>query len=253
MRESKYWTTDAGAIFWITLCLAMMVRIALNGKGRYYLAAGLLAGFATATKYPAGVLIPAIAAVHLEARLREGRSLWRSFRDIRIFVAGFGTIVAFVCGTPYFFLDWTQTVGDYKYQRGFVVDGLANPQTTYGVGWLFFHAAPESFGIIMMTLFLAAMIWMALRPRPTTYPLLVFVLVACVLMTRSHYVFYRYLMFPLPALILLAAAFLADLTGLATPSLGPRAAGAALCAALGLLVLPSLLRDIGARPAAAPA
>ena len=244
VRESKYATTDAGAVFWITLCLAMIVRIALKGKGRYYLAAGLLAGFATATKYPAGVLIPAIAVAHLEARLREGRSLWRSFRDIRIFVAGFGAIVAFVCGTPYFFLDWTQTVGDYKYQRGFVVDGLANPQTTYGVRWLFFHAAPESFGIVMMALFLAAMIWMALRPRLATYPLLAFVLVACVSMTRSHYVFYRYLVFPLPALILLAAAFLADLTGLATPRLGRGAAGAALCGALGLLVLPSLLRDI---------
>jgi hypothetical protein len=244
VRESKYATTDAGAVFWITLCLAMIVRIALTGKGRYYLAAGLLAGFATATKYPAGVLVPAIAVAHLEARIREGRSLWRSFRDIRIFVAGFGAIVAFVCGTPYFFLDWTQTVGDYQYQRGFVVDGLANPQTTYGVRWLLFHAAPESFGIVMMGLFLAAMIWMALRPRLATYPLLAFVLVACVSMTRSHYVFYRYLVFPLPALILLAAAFLADLAGLAAPRLGPRAAGAALCGLLGLLIWPSLLRDI---------
>ncbi len=220
VRESKYATTDAGAVFWITIGLAMIVRMALTGKGRYYLAAGLVAGFAIATKYPAGILIPAIAVAHLEARVREGRSLWRSFRDIRIYVAGLGTIIAFVCGTPYFFLDWAQTTNDYVYQRGFVLDGLPNPLATYGLRWLFLHAAPASFGIVMMALFLVAMLWMALRPRLATYPLLVFVLAACASMTRSRYVFYRYLVFPLPALIILAAAFLADFYGLVTPNTG---------------------------------
>ena len=244
VRESKYATTDAGTVFWITIGLAMIVRMALTGKGRYYLAAGLVTGFAIATKYPAGVLIPAIAVAHLEARVREGRSLWRSFRDIRIYVAGLGTIIAFVCGTPYFFLDWGQTAHDYIYQRGFVVDGLPNPLATYGFKWLFLHAAPDSLGIVMMTLFLAAMLWMALRPRLATYPLLAFVLAACASMTRSRYVFYRYLVFPLPGLIILAAAFLADLYGLAAPRLGRRAAGGLLCAALALLAMPSLARDI---------
>ena len=245
MRESKYWTTDAGAIFWLTLCLAMVMRIVYLGRERDYLAAGLLAGFATAAKYPAGVLVFAITSGHIEARIREGRSLWRSFWDIRIYLAGFAAVTAFVCGTPYFFLDWPQTVHDYIYQRGFVSDGLPNPLVSYGWSWLLLHAMPDSFGIAMLLLFLIAMIWMAFRPQPGSFSLLVFVLVACTLMTRSRYLFYRYLLVPLPGMVLLAGAFLADLVNLATPRFGVSKSRALLACALVFLVLPSLIRDIG--------
>lgn len=244
VRESKYATTDAGAIFWLTLCLVMVMRMIYCGEERYYLAAGLFAGLAAATKYPAGILIFAIAAAHVEARAREGRSLWRSFRDIRIYLAGFATVAAFVCATPYFFLDWPQTFNDYVYQRGFVLDGLPNPLATYGWSWLLLHAMPDSFGISMLLLLLVAMAWMAFRRRPGVLSLLVFVLVACTVMTRSRYVFYRYLVVPLPGMIVLAGAFFADLVKLATPRLGALKARALLGWGLALLILPSFIRDI---------
>jgi hypothetical protein len=244
VRDSKYWTTDTGAIFWLTLGLAMVMRIVYRGRERDYLAAGLIAGLATATKYPAGVLIFPIAIGHLEARAREGRSLWRSAFDIRIWLAGFATPVAFVCGTPYFFLDWPQTIHDYIYQRGFVLDGLPNPLATYGWPWLMLHAAPDSFGAAMLALFVVAILWKALRRQPGVPSLILFVLIACTLMTRSRYVFYRYLLIPLPAMVMLAGMFLADLMRLAAPSLGLPKARVALGCGLALLVLPSLIRDI---------
>ena len=244
MRESKYWTTDAGAIFWLTLCLAMVMRIVYRGGARDYLAAGLLAGIGTATKYPVGIVVIAIAVGHLEARAREGRSIWTSLWDGRIYLAALASAIAFTCVTPYFFLDWNRTVGDYLYQRGFVLYGLPNPLSSFGWRWLFLRAMPESFGITMFALFTVSVAWMAARRWPGALSLLAFVLAACSAMTRSHYVFYRYLLVPLPAMALFGGAFLADLANLAAQRFDLRTGRPLLGCALLLLILPSLIRDI---------
>src|SRR5690606_40768021 len=163
-----------------------------------------------ANKYPAGALMIGVAVAHLEARWREGRSLWRVFRDIRPWVAAYAAIVAFLCGTPYFVLDWQQTVKDFEYQRGFIERGVGNELAGWGWPWLFLKVMPDSFGLLLMALLLAGLVWAVVRPRLGTLSLFAFILVAFVGMTSSRYTFYRYVLVPLPALVLLAGRLVGD-------------------------------------------
>ncbi len=203
VRESKYATADAGMVFWLALALGMVLRVVRHGRYRDYVAAGLFAGLAAATKYPAGAVVVAIAAAHFAAWRREGNSLPRLVRDPRIYLAGFVTVTAFFCATPYFFLDWPQTMHDYEYQRGFVLFGLPNPQASYGWSWLVLEAMPHSFGLVLQAFLLGSILWVIARRLPGALSLAAFLAVTFAGMASSHYVFYRYLVVPFPAMALM--------------------------------------------------
>ncbi len=244
VRESKYATTDAATVFWLTLALAMLLRIAARGRTVDYLGAGIFAGLATATKYPAGAVVFGIAAAHLGICRRERRSLLQTVGDPGIYLAAGAAALVFFCATPYLFLDWRQTVTDYTYQRGFLLYGVGNTLADYGWSWLLGRAMPDSLGVAVQVFLLAAMLWAAIRPRPGSLSLLTFIAVAFAGMTRSHYVFYRYLMIPLPAMALLGGLMAADLTRLAARWFGDRRAIAAAAGAMALLLTPCLVRDL---------
>lgn len=244
VRESKYATTDAAMMFWLTMALAMVLRLVKRGRTVDYLGAGFFAGLATATKYPAGAVVFAVAAAHLGICRRERRSIWLTIGDPGIYLAAGTAAVTFFCATPYMILDWAQTVNDFAYQRGFLLYGVGNTAAGYGWSWLMGLAMPNALGVGLQIFLLAAMVRALIRPRPGTLSLLTFLAVAFVGMTRSHYVFYRYLMVPFPAMALLAGLMLADLKQLAAARLGERRAAAFALIGLVVLMLPSLVRDV---------
>lgn len=243
VRDSKYATTDAPTVFWLTIAIGFLLRVVHRGRYPDSLLAGLAAGFAVANKYPAGAIVFGVGLAHLEARWREGRTLWRSFRDIRPYVAGYATVVAFVCATPYFFLDWEQTTRDFEYQRGFLERGVGNTLAGWGWSWLFARAMPDSFGLALMALLLLGLVWGVVRPRLGTLSIVAFVLVAFVGMTSSRYSFYRYVLVPLPGLMLLAGRLIGEIAGALAARFPARRARLAVAAALVLLLAPSIIRD----------
>ncbi len=244
VRESKYATTDAAAAFWVTLAITMLLRMLRRGRYADYARAGLFSGLATATKYPAGAIIFAVAAAHIGASRREGRSLLKTISDPRAYVAAGIAIVTFFCATPYAILDWRQTVADYAYQEGFVANGVGNPMAAHGWSWLLLHAMPDSFGLALQSLLLVSLLWVVYSRKPGTLSIVTFAGVALLGMMSSKYVFYRYLVIPLPGLALLAGVFIADMIALASPVLGSRRATAIAIVLLGLVLAPSLVRDL---------
>jgi hypothetical protein len=244
VRESKYATTDAATVFWLTLALAMLLRIARHGRTVDYLGAGFFAGLAIATKYPAGAVLPAIVTAHFGICRREHRPWWHYIGDPGIILAIGVAALATFCATPYVFLDWHQTVTDYTYQRGFLLYGVGNRLADYGWSWLLLHAMPDSFGLALQAFILAAMLWALVRPRPGTLSLLTFLAVALTGMTRSHYVFYRYLMIPLPAMALLGGLLISDLTRIVARRVGQTCAVAIAAGATALLLVPCFVRDL---------
>lgn len=243
-RNSKYATTDAAAVLWISLALIAILTIARRGRTRDYLAAGLLTGVASATKYPAGALVFAIFVAHLEMRRRNGRSLPGALADFKLYIAAAASIAAFACATPYFFLDRAQTVHAYEYQRGFELHGVGNTMAGHGPGWLFLRAMPASFGWPLAVLMLFAMAWIVARPRPGTWALLSFVAICFAAIAASHYVFYRYLLIPMPAMALIAGLCLSDLARLGARAIGARPAAGCAIVALGLILTPCAVRDV---------
>jgi Dolichyl-phosphate-mannose-protein mannosyltransferase len=244
VRDSKFATTDAGMVFWLTLSLWMVVRIVRRGGLADYAAAGLLGGLATATKYPAAAVLAAIGAAHLGARRREGRSLTRAWRDLRVVAAFYAFVAAFALSTPYFFLAWHQTRTAFEYQRGPFLNSVNEFQDGSGWYWLLGHAMPDGFGVQVEVLFLLAGVWAVLRRRRAALSLLAFVAVAALAVTRSASVYYRYILPLLPALAMLAAGLAADVAaGVRWPK-SRLGRGMLAAIALGILLVPSIVLDL---------
>lgn len=238
--NSKFATTDVAAVFWLTLAIAMILRISYYSRVQDYIFAGLFSGLATATKYPAGAIVFGVAAAHISACWRD-RHLARILTDYRIYLAGVLTLLAFFCGTPYTLLDWSQTLRDYTYQRTFVVNGYS--AAGYGWRWLFLHSMPDCFGLAVCALLLLGLAW-TLTGKRGAFPLLVFIAATFIALIRSHQLFYRYILEPFPAMAVLAAILVGDLTELASTRLGQRRGFALAAAGLALMLAPSFIRDI---------
>jgi 4-amino-4-deoxy-L-arabinose transferase-like glycosyltransferase len=207
--NSKFATTDVPAAFWITLALAMVLRIVGDPRMRSYLGAGFFAGLAMATKYPAAAVAVGILAAHL-CLVRKGvRSPISLVLDKRLYIAALTMIGTFFCATPYILLDLAQTVHDYEYQKGFILHGTS--AAGYGWHWLLLRAMPDSFGVSLEILMAAGLIWSLIRPRRETVPIVAFLAATCGGMLNSHWLFYRYLLIPLPAMALLAGILIRDM------------------------------------------
>jgi hypothetical protein len=220
-----------------------MLRVILRGRYRHSLAAGALAGLAIGTKYPTGAVMAGLAAAHLGARWQEGRSLWRSFRDIRPYMALYAAVVVFLCTNPYLLLDWEQTSRDFEYQRGFLTQGVGNERAGWGWTWLLQHAMPDGLGPELAAFLIVAVLWSILRPRTGTLSLLAFIALACLGMTTSRYTFYRYIVIVLPGIVILGGILVSDVRSVLARRLSARTATALITAAVCLLLVPSLIRD----------
>jgi hypothetical protein len=243
VEESKYATSDAAAAFWLILAVAMVLRIFTAGRDENYIGAGFFAGLAAATKYPAAVIVLGIVAAHLEARRSEGRSLWLWFWDARLLIAVCAALVGFLAATPYFLIDWTQTVNDYRYQQGFILNGVGNWQASSGLRWLMLDAMRASFGVALEAMLVISLLWAAVRRKPEALSLITFIAVALAGMCLSHYVFYRYLMIPMPAMVILAGGLIADLVASLSPYVGKRVALWTGMSALGIVLTSSIVQD----------
>jgi hypothetical protein len=240
VQDSKFARVDVAAAFWTTMAIAMLLRIVSRGRWSDYLAAGVFAGLAIATKYPSGAILFGIAAAHLEARHREGRAPVGSLRDCRIYLVAAGAVVATFCAAPYLVLDWKQTVRDFKGQWA----SSFLEQAPHGWRWLVFVAMPDSFGLALLALLIGGLLWALVRPKRGTLSLLVFLVVAFFAIATVHRTFYRYLLLPLPAMAILSGVLVSDLT-LWPPWLFSRTpVGAVAGLILALILMPSLIRDV---------
>jgi len=101
---SQVMKTDAAAIFWVTLSFLFAVKIMLRGQWRDYLCCGIISGIAFATKYNFLTLFPAIIA-HLLYNSSGMDKFYLAFKDRKIILLLFLSIVFFAIASPYFILD----------------------------------------------------------------------------------------------------------------------------------------------------
>ncbi|HEY7216126.1 MAG TPA: glycosyltransferase family 39 protein, partial [Thermoanaerobaculia bacterium] len=87
-------TCDVPSAFFATVCLAFVARLIDEERWQDYVWAGVAAGLAAGSKYPAGMVAVAIVAVWLRWRVAR-----RNF-SLGILVAGLAALAAFVATTP---------------------------------------------------------------------------------------------------------------------------------------------------------
>jgi hypothetical protein len=92
-------TCDVPSALFATLCLLLVARLADRESARGYVMAGVAAGLAGASKYPAGLVAVGIAAVWLGWRVRRrdwnGGLAWAALAAAGTFVAAMPSLVAY--------------------------------------------------------------------------------------------------------------------------------------------------------------
>jgi hypothetical protein len=151
---SRYAVTDVGVLLPMALSVYATVRIAEDGRRRYYVIAGLGLGLTVGFKFTAGlVLAPILVAIALRAR--AGRQSIREIVTGLAIVGGLAVLV-FAITNPYFLLDIDEAIDELRSQRfaaGEVKPGQVeeNPygfylsSLTWGIGWGVLVAAAAGF------------------------------------------------------------------------------------------------------------
>jgi hypothetical protein len=243
IRDSHWITTDVPLTLLITLATFHALRYWRDGRLADAGAAGLVAGLATAMKYPGGLAFLGLLAAH--AARRPDSPAWRR-------VAGRDTALAaglaaggFVLGTPFALLTPGAFVRD-------VVDELRTVQFGHeadALGQLFHlaYSLPEAMGWPLYLLALAGLVWALVRRGARETILLAFVVPYLLVIVTWSSRFERYAIPLLPGLTLLGAVAVVRTVGWLSgrTRLGPGPWSAvALAGAAAVLVAPTLGRVV---------
>lgn len=148
-QNSHYATVDVPMTAFLAISLYFIIRIAQGGRWWDYLLAGLFAGIATATKYPAALLFVPIILAHItrawtlthkpndEKRDFGTRNIWIALLYPGLVLAGVTMILAFLAAAPYTILDFPAFWHDYTFEQRHMITGHLGREGG-GPGWLWY-------------------------------------------------------------------------------------------------------------------
>lgn len=152
--QAHFLTADIPVTFWMLLSFYCAQSIAITGRLRAYLLAGLMTGVATATKYNGLAVGLAIPLFHWLGHPEQ--PLLRLAFDRRLVLGVSAVLVGFVLANPYSVLNWRGFAEDfyYNYVTTPVYEGQNPDENGYGlfalripeiVGW------PLAVGVVLAT------------------------------------------------------------------------------------------------------
>ncbi len=220
--------TDIMASAFMLASLWFALVMVERGRVRDYAWAGLFAGFAIATKWPAATIVVAIV----------GAAAWRGERAAMrgLVLAGAATLAGVFLASPYIFLDWPTVIAN---AAGEMKPGHLT-QSGHGLaGNLLFYArqalAP-SLGIAGLAAMAVGLVVSARQNRLALFTSIPAAAAFLLLIGSQHMVWTRWVLPALPMLCIAAgAAVAAGMTRLA--AIAPPVAGRVLAVALAALVL----------------
>jgi 4-amino-4-deoxy-L-arabinose transferase-like glycosyltransferase len=201
--HSHYVTTDVPAAFFVTLSLLFCGLLIQTADMRYTVLAGLVAGLAASTKYPAAVtLLPVVVAQVLSRSTREWQTL---ARRLGLTLAAFAG--GFLLGTPYAVLELNTFLSSLASVLGHY--GASQPGFEGGTAWLWYlRETLTSADAVIVGLGLVGIVWAVVKHRRGDLVLLSFLVPYYLLISLWRVRFERNLVALLPLLAVLAARIL---------------------------------------------
>ncbi len=218
---SNLHTCDIPSAFFAMVCLAAVGRLLRWERARDYLLAGVWAGLAAGSKYPAGVVAVAIVAVWVRGRLRQHRGVAPD-EDRRAVppegdrrhawglpLAGLSALATFLLTTPSLVVFHEFSIfggkgalfGWRQYTQGRWIGVVADSNLAY-----YLELTVASFGWLAIAAGLAGLLLLGRRPRADVLWLLPFPLLYLALMMAMSLVVERNLYPALPPLATLLGA-----------------------------------------------
>jgi 4-amino-4-deoxy-L-arabinose transferase-like glycosyltransferase/DNA-binding beta-propeller fold protein YncE len=216
VQNSHFATSDIPLAFWILLCLNFLVRVAESGNLRHYVAAGLSAGLAIATKFSALPLLLPIGIAVIDRCRVEGKRL----RPLLFGAcAGLALAAAFFIGQPYAILDFHAFRNDILEQSRMVRHAGLYPYTNQYVGvpkylydleQMVLWGMGPALGLAVLAGTIACCFRTVRRPRVAEVLLLAWVLPFFAITGSFDVKFPRYLLPIYPLLVLWGAVWLEE-------------------------------------------
>lgn len=210
VQYSHYAVTDVPMTFFVMSSFLFAVLIYLNGKRRDYILAGIFAGLATSTKYPAAAIMVALCTAHILRGIEQKRTLRTIFLDSNIVLAFVLSVFAFIAASPFIILDFKTF--------NFSLSCLAS-QSAVGEPWredigtylgVFTRFLPDGMGVVLEVLGLAGVCYSIYHWSKKELLLISFPVVYYAVMGKSPFSSTRYWIVILPFLCIFASRLFVD-------------------------------------------
>ncbi len=225
-------TSDVPSAFFAALSFNAAGRLLSAESRKDYILAGIYAGLAAGTKYPAGLVALAIVAVYLRWRIRDRRFSWS------LAWAGLPSLAVFLLSTPGLALDPRHSIlgskgalfGVRQYSQGGWIGVVVDSNSAY-----YFQLIVQSFAWPALVLGLAGLLLLSGQRRSLVLWLLPFPVLYLTLISSMNMVVERNLYPALPAVAVFLGIGLATLAeGLVARGRWGRAPVAVALAAISL-------------------
>jgi len=159
IQYSQIIRTDVQATVFMLLCTRSAVAIAQEGRARDYLIAGLWAGLACATKWPAAIIVlnPLCAGLF---RVWLDRSEWR-----RLALLPAAALAALLIASPYLLLDYATVMQNLAGEARTAHPGATGGGFAANLAWYTGHPLLTSFSPAGVALIVAGALGALSRPR----------------------------------------------------------------------------------------
>ena len=235
--------SDVQASAFMLGTLLVALRLAETGRAKHAIWAGLLTGFAIATKWPAATVFAGVIGAALYGGLKNGGG-WRQGMRL-LTVAALSSIAGLFLASPYIFIDYPTVLAN--------LSGEARPFHVGHTGAGFFSNlwtyltvfAAGSMGWVGLVLALAGACLAALRSKSARFILVPATIIFFVGICSQRLIWSRWLIPGLPYLCLFAAVaalHAAELLSRALPFFRLRPVSAVVAA---LVLIPSALGAVG--------
>jgi hypothetical protein len=236
VRDSHFGTTDVPMTFFLTCTMLALVRASQSGSRWDARLAGVLAGLATATKYPAVMVVMPLMVVAF-MRGWPHRSSWRrGVRESQLLPLIAPFVLVFLAVNPYLLLDHETALAHLRQLHESSVTGMTPPDLL-GRGWAYHlpYSLWYGLGLPLLAAAVAGCVVMFRRAPAQAAVLAAFPVSYYLVAGTAHNVFVRYMIPLVPFLCLFAAWFVAEAA--CRLARGSRRRQSAIVAVLGLLVI----------------
>ena len=217
--NSHYMKADVPQTFWLLVTVVCAIQIWRSKKRIWYILAGLATGFATATKYPAGLAVILITVAHLlqiETKVSPGKLL-RSLFNKNLMLGYIFAVFGFLIGNPYtlaygefsqnirhIFVDSTSLTTTIHPDYDYELDGyLRGPMWAYYLS----HIMHYGMGLPLQIASITSVLFAFIRRWRTDILLLSWVVPYFLLIGSANYAVVRYLTPLGPFLMIMAFLF----------------------------------------------
>lgn len=233
IEYSQIIRTDVQASLFMLLCAQSALAIADNGRRRDYLLAGLFAGLACATKWPAAVIGVTVVGAGLY-RWRRGAA-----QGSELALFGLAAVSTLFIVSPFLLIDHATVMANLSGEARPLHPGATGGGLLANIGWYVAGPLLSSLGVGGLLLAVAGMLWGTGDGRRWVWVILPFCLVFLLVIAMQSLRWERWIVPLLPFVALAAARALCAIADL----LPAHRARAALPVALLLLVIPMIATD----------